>query len=352
MAIKLRTLTLVTTAVMIMVASMVMAQGIPGAQFNPGPPQPGMYPPPAGQMPCPPGPGAPCGPMNACPPFLMGDCGPRNYMEPSIYFGYAYNEKGYGMELDSSEGTNLGGVERFRHDFDVKGLWLEVQAPMTVTDCIGLSLGFSHMFPLDTKSTESYVSVGPVASTRRWKTDIQWWDIDAVATYKLGSMTVLGGFRWDSHMSNFKDPEDATFATSTPDDESDVTFSGYIPFLGLQLVREVSCYSIVRATVIGTPIFWADYDYKETIGGVAARLHTNGVINDGGFIEAMAEVAINLQNVHLGAFAKYSALRGTDQTAFDLDAGGARQSESFKFSYDRSHWIFGARIGMTFASPF
>jgi hypothetical protein len=354
MAIKLRALVLITTAVLFIVPSMVMGQGIPGVQYGPGPLQPSMYPPSGGQMPCLPGPGTSCGPMAACPPFMMSECGPKNYMEPTLYFGYAYNEKGVGFKLEASDGVNVGAVERFRQDFDVKGLWLELQTPITISECLGLSLGGSHMFPLATNSTESYVAVGPTASNRKWKTDVQWWDVEAVATYKLGcSMTVLGGFRWDSYMSNFKDPYDATFATSTPQDESDVTFSGYIPFVGLQLVQEVSCYSIVRATVIGTPIFWGDYIYKETIGGAGARLHTNGGIGDGRFIEAMGEAAIKLSNVHIGAFAKYSALRGTDKTSLDLDAAATgRETGSFKFSFDRSHWIFGARIGLTFASPF
>ena len=61
MAIKLRALVLIATVVLFIVPGIVMGQGIPGAQYGPGPLQPGMYPPTGGQMPCLPGPGNSCG---------------------------------------------------------------------------------------------------------------------------------------------------------------------------------------------------------------------------------------------------------------------------------------------------
>jgi hypothetical protein len=288
--------------------------------------------------------------------MIMQECGPKNYTEPTIFFGYVYKDKGLGMKLESSDG-NLGEIERIRQDFDINGLWLELQAPFTVTNCFGLSLGFGHMFPLKTKSVEGYLTTNTTtpADNREWTADPQWWTVDAAATYKLNcSLTAIGGFRWDTFMTNFKDPTLTAVVDTNGEERSDMTFNGYIPFLGLQLVRQVSCVSIVRATVIGTPIFWGDYDYKETIGSAtaASRLHSSGVVNNGRFVEAMGEVAVNLCPMQVGAFVKFSALRGTDETDFVQQTDAQIASAPFKYEIDRRYWVFGARIGMTFDSPF
>lgn len=270
--------------------------------------------------------------------------------EPSVYAGYLIKDNGLTLDFDANEG-NLGGVTDFRHDFTLQGILLEVSVPVTLSTGMGMMLSAGHVFPFEERSREIY---NQGQASRNWSTDQQWWYVQGAGTYAVHPfVSLVGGFRWDSWMCNFADPEDpVVIATSTPEDRADVTFSGYIPFGGIVFHKPPDCSGhSYMGGVIGFPVLWASWDYNQTFGALAERISGDGEITEGHFLEAFAEYSIHMGNLSVGAFGRYTSLYGRDSSLTLKALSGTFGPQDFSFKFDRRHWAFGAKASVSFTTP-
>lgn len=312
-----------------------------------------------------PPPGLP--PMLQQPPYAGGPhCGPPMPMcmpkpcvlaaaEPSVYVGYLFKEDGLAYDLEMNN-LPLGGFSSFTNRFDLQGVLLEVSAPVTLSTGMGAMLALGHVFTFEETGREWYLGF----PGKDWTTDTQWWYVQGAGTYAFHpAVSLVGGFRWDSFLNNFKNGElisPGLAALASPEDRADVTFSGYIPFAGLVFHSPPNCSGhSVMLGAIGFPIIWASWDHKESLSGPGAvpqgRFSGSGEITSGHFLEAFGEYSIQTGNLNVGAFGRFSSLYGVDASSTLELLGVGVGPEDFSFRFDRRHWVFGAKASVSFTTP-
>ncbi len=290
--------------------------------------------------------GVMCQPGAICNPTYESKCDAGSGIGvPRVYGGYldSADLASFGFDTD---GLGVGGVVAIDHTFPLRGLWLGAGASIEFSDGVGAMVGGSYLVPADGSSEEVY-NDGVGGSRRSWSSTTQWWTLEGAGTYAFTGTTVaVGGLRYDSFRLDFQDPYNATIATSRPSDEADVTIEGYLPFVGMTAVHDVNP-TYLRAGVIGFPVVLGHVDYKQTFGGIPARLEGSGDFNAGYFFEAFAEYSRTVSSATVGVFARWSMVHA--EADADLDATGLA-SDTFRFTLDRRVWILGGSIGFDFSS--
>lgn len=335
--------------------------GHPGFMGMAPPPQGGGYPgfmgmaPPPPPMKCRPSNPAPCFPNAtagcppppcynpyACPPPM---CKPPVTMEPSAYVGYLFKDHGAGINIQFNNGDVVG-ITSTRNDFDLQGVWLELALPIALSENVGGFVTGAHLFPVQTKTLQSYRQVNGFAK-REWTPDIQWWELNAGLSLRLApSASGLAGFRWSSFVVNFNDPTNQLgFATSG--DDAKLTVNAYIPFFGLEVSCQPNCNSILKAAVIGFPALPSDVEFQETLsptGEPSTRFSGKTDYRSGYFLEAVGEASMKMDSWSLGAFARFDFIHTERNRDFTFD-GGTRQAD---IQFDRRNWILGGKVGVAF----
>jgi hypothetical protein len=266
-------------------------------------------------------------------------------MEPSLYVGYLFKDHGAGVNIQFNNGDVVG-ITGTRNDFDLQGVWLELALPVCLTENAGLFVTGAHLFPVQTKTVQSYRQVDGVAR-RTWNPDIQWWELNAGLTYRLAPFAIgVGGFRWSSFVVDFGDPTNQLgFTTAAVD--AKLTANAYIPFFGLLLSCEPNCNSSFRAGVLGFPALPSDVEFQETLnptGETVTRLSGTTNYRSGYFLEALSEASMKMNQLSLGAFLRFDFVH-TERTRDFTVAGVSRQAD---ISFDRRNWIIGGKAGVAF----
>ena len=364
------------TTCRVMVATLIVGISITGVSaqqmpFGPGsgysgsigmapPPPRGNYPgsmcaPPPPPLKCRPSGPAPCFPSpNAgyaqfpgfdpygCPPPT---CMPGTSIEPSVYVGYLFKDHGAGVNIQFNDGDVLG-ITSTRNDFTLQGIWLELAAPVALSQNVGLFSSVAHLFPVQTTALESYQLLDGAAK-REWNPDIQLWEMDTALTCRLCQAAIgLAGFRWSSFLVNFGQATNQQNFSTSPD-QAQLTVNAYIPFLGLALQCEPNCGSSFKAAFLGFPALPSDVEFQETLtptGTVSTRFSGTTNYKSGYFIEALAEASTRMGAWSLGALVRFDALHANRTRDFTLD--GASRTADIQF--DRRNWIFGGKIGLIF----
>ncbi len=331
---------------------MIPGSGYSGSAGMAVPPPGGSYPgsmcaPPPSPLKCRPSGPAPYSPTpNAgygCPPTT---CMPGTYMEPSVFVGYLYKDHGAGVNIQLNDGGDVLGINSTRNDFTLQGVWLELAAPVALSQNLGFFLSVAHLFPVQTTALESYQLVDGAAK-REWNPDIQWWEVDTALTCHLcPALTGIAGFRWSSFMVNFGTPTNQVNFSTSPD-QAQLTVNAYIPLLGLALKCDPTCNSSFKAAFLGFPALPGDLDFQETLTPtetVSTRFAGATNYRSGYFYEALAEASTRMGAWSLGALVRFDAIHTNRTRDFTLD-DIARTADVL---FDRRNWIFGGKIGFVF----
>jgi len=159
----------------------------------------------------------------------------------------------------------------------------------------------------------------------------------------------IGGFRFDSFSTNFTDPTPtASFGTSTPGDEADVTITAYIPYVGLV----VNLDSTVKFGLIGFPYVFGTVKYNETIGGVPVRYEFSGNLQDSYFLETFAEFGTQVMGGYAGIFGILTYLHTSSDVDFNRLTAATSTSVPYRITHDRQNWILGGKFALSFNLPY
>jgi hypothetical protein len=325
--------------------------GAPGgypAFVGTAPPPPPMRGQPGGAAPWLPNPNSGCAPNPCmspygCPPPM---CKPPILIEPAVYVGYLFKDRGVGINIQFNDGDVVG-ITSTRNDLDLQGVWLELALPVALSQNANIFFTGAHLFPVQTKAFQSYGLLTGVAK-REWHTDIQWWEINAGIGYRFAPfVSGVGGFRWSSFVVNFNDPTSQLgFTVST--DDAKLTANAYIPFFGLEMNYEPDCNSSIKGAVIGFPALPSDVEYRENLSlpnQVSTRFDGQTSYKSGYFLEFLGEASVKMQAWSLGALARFDILHAERTRDFTTVAGAGRQAE---ISFDRRNWILGGKVGVMF----
>lgn len=297
------------------------------------PPMPEMGPPPAPLF---------------CPPTPLPQPCATAGIEPSIYLGYLYKDKGAGFKLQFNNGSGQGtGLTSTRNDFDLQGIWLEFALPITVSKELTATLSGAHLFSLQPRSTQSYALPGASAAARWWNPDVFWWEVDGSGAYRLNKyLSVVAGFRWTSLGADFGTPYDERgFVTPNADTET-LRSNFYIPYSGIMLENRNDCQGGLKIAGYGSPVVPADFSLRETSSLTGTTITLNPQINMGAgyFVEGFSEYWMKRESLTFGGFVKFTAVH-CERTVGYL---AGNYNIPIDVTIDRKNWIFGGKIGYVF----
>ncbi|MCA1959684.1 MAG: hypothetical protein LDL33_02725 [Desulfomonile sp.] len=308
--------------------------------------------PPAGPMGPPMGPG-PCGPPPCMP--MMPSCKEEKVLGPTAaYLGYLTNGDAVDFRFTYHDQPLTFDLRQL---YRLDGLWLGLSQTFLPGEHMQFLVKGSWFFPLGEntaghRSDEFFTFFG---GHRNWDTAPQWWNVDVSGAYMLlPSAAVIGGFRFDSFQTVFKDPSNANFAT-TATDRADINLVAYIPYIGVLATHGTST-GATTASIIGFPAVPGYVTYHESLSaggglGISARGPFDAGVSY--FLEASLEHAHRIgANGSIAAFAKWNVLRAKGRPKYEVNAvgGGLIGEEPYDFLLNRQAFILGARVQFDFGA--
>jgi hypothetical protein len=262
--------------------------------------------------------------------------------------GYLWGHRGMTFGFDA-KGPLIAGVDvANRFTYPLEGLWLGLTAQAPLKDDLGVILRGTWLVPSNQRVHEEFAipGVGFVPS-REWGTKIQYYTLDAAAVYPFcAPFNVLGGFRFDSLDTDFKDPKTETdYSNSRPTDRAELSFTGYIPYVGVG----VNYGQALRLSFIGTPILWGELKIRETLGGGNQSWEWKSALRNGYFMEASAEYGLDVGVGRAALLAKWTYLHATSRSATGTFQGGG--SGDFSMDLDRQNYLLAGSFTVPLASP-
>lgn len=299
--------------------------------------------------------GPPPGPMGPppCMPMMPGCKSERMLGPTAAYLGYLTHGDAVDFRLtyhDVPLGADL------RQTYRLNGLWFGASQSFPAGDNLQFLFKGSWFLPLGengagNRSDEVYTAL---LGRRSWDTSPQWWNLDASGAYLLlPSAAAIGGFRFDSFQTVFKDPTNVNGIASLGSDRADVNLTAYMPYLGV-LASYATCNGSTTGSIIGFPAVMGYFSYSEHFGAAGILWHARGPFDAGSsyFWEASLEQAFKIgENGSIAVFGKWNALnvKGRPKLEVTNQAGGYNE-EPYDLSLDRKVFIIGARVQFDFAS--
>ncbi len=305
----------------------------------------------------------------------LGSLGINPVDDLSFSAGYVDHRNGavagFGHQEDSLR-SSTGHFEYFgsRVSFPIRGVKLSLSGQKAVSPNTALVLSASYLIPSLVEAVDTYDWLtkrqGYHHQARAWRADLQWWDVDGMGVFRpYEALSVLGGFRYDSFQTCFRDPSGMANIFGRPrgypTDESDLTINCYVPYAGVQ-VNMGGPYGHLTVRAIGTPWLPGEVIYKNTVnaertrrGGVwFNRFSMAGPFRSAYFLELFAEYGLDISEYRVALFGEYGlthAMASLDkERAVQATAGAAFvDSEPFAFSFNRNVWIVGGKISIQLA---
>lgn len=286
-------------------------------------------------------------------PFFGGSsggyCGPFCPGGLKLDVGYLWNKRAVQFgETIRDDGTFFGRQDsKFRYPLEGVQVGATLQAPLK--DNVGVILRGTWLFPTNGRATQENDDVTFLAA-RDWSTKCQYYTLDGAGVYPFcAPFNFLAGFRFDSLFTDFKDPQRTSdFGASLPTDRTEVTLNSYIPYVGLALNYGRS----LRLYFIGTPIYWADLKYRETVGFWPASLEYKANLRNTYFMEASAEYGAAIGPGTASVLAKWTYMHGTDTATFrGRFAGAVFEQDQASIALIRQQLYVGGSFNLDFNLP-
>lgn len=284
-------------------------------------------------------------------------CGPDSLsmfsVQPKVFIGYMFPNRPTTLSIDTS--GSVFQIHSLEQSFNVQGLWTELVVPIRCPSPLGFAMGLGYLFPANYRSRETYIT-GEGVAKRTWSTSTQMVNFQVAATYRFStSVTGILGFRYDSFMTNYLEPENLLQnpLIFNGDQRADLTISGDIPFAGAMVERTFWNGANLKAGAIGLPTLPGQIEYREAVitsvpstglGAILSREFRSGY-----FLEGFAELSIPISRWgQMGAFAKYNGVYGRATKANVSRGGSDTTTIEANVTFDRSSWMFGGTISAGF----
>jgi hypothetical protein len=247
-------------------------------------------------------------------------------------------------------------IQSLEQSFNVQGLWMELVVPIRCPSPLGFAMGLGYLFPANSRSRETYNITGGGVAERTWSTSTQMVNFQVAATYRFSpSVTGILGFRYDSFMTNYLEPENLLQNPLTfyRNQRADLTISGDIPFAGAMVERTFLNGANLKAGAIGLPTLPGQIEYREAVETSVSPYGIGAILTrefrSGYFLEGFAELSIPISRWgQMGAFAKYNGVYGRATKANVSLGGSDKTTIEANVTFDRSSWMFGGTISAGF----
>jgi hypothetical protein len=242
--------------------------------------------------------------------------------------------------------------------YPLSGLQVGASAPIRLTDQYALRVYGTYLIPNNPQAGQEITWITFPPGTREWRTsNSQWYKIGGEALYRMSpEMGVVGGFRLESLLTNFGDPN-PDYLFTIPTMEAQTTIAVYEPYVGIRLQPSPGAGGLTLQAV-GFPSLFTSIEHLNVCNnnGVPFAHTGNRTSYKGSFLEISAEYSLPLfSGAQAAAFLDWNLYQGHCDMTIDRHEGGANPnvtSATVAWSHDISSLVVGGKVDFSWNLPF
>jgi len=242
--------------------------------------------------------------------------------------------------------------------YPLRGVQVGASLPIRFADQYALRVYGSYLIPNNPPANQEITWTDRPQGIREWRhSKSQWYKVGGELLYPVyGQAALVGGFRLDSLLTDFSDPDPNYFFT-VPWMEAQTTLTIYEPYVGIRL-QQSSGPGGLSLQVVGFPLLFATIQHFNTCdnNGVPFAHTGNRTATRGFFFEVSGEYRLGLfQGVEAAGFVEWNVYQGRVPMTIERHEGGANPNvteATVIWSHYVSSLVVGAKAEISWSLPF
>jgi hypothetical protein len=231
--------------------------------------------------------------------------------------------------------------------YPLSGFQIGGSLPIRLTDEHGFRIYGSYLIANNAQAGQEITWTNNPPGTREWRHS-------KTEAYKLGAeillpvsgeTAIIGGFRLESLLTNFSDPN-PDYLFTIPSMEAQTTLTIYEPYWGIRLQQNSGSHGS-KFQAIGFPFLFATVQHLNVCNNSGVPFAHTGRQNasKGFFVEASAEYWLGLsQGVEVAGFVNWNVYQGRCPMTIERHEGGPNPAVT-EATVDWSHYMSTLVIG-------
>ena len=274
---------------------------------------------------------------------------------PSLYAGWMTTPDGIHLGYDGL--VPPGACVSSFFVYPLNGIELGGSLPIRLADRYAARVYGSYFITDNPQAGQDLTWTDNPPGTREWqRSRSQWYKLGGEALYPTSEgAALIGGFRWESLLTNFSDPNPNYFFT-IPTMNAQTTVSFYEPYVGVS-IRQGSGPGSLSVRFVGFPVLLATIEHLNVCNNNGVPFAHTGrqTAHKGFFAELSAEYCVGLfQGLEAAVFVDWNVYQGRCPMTIDRHEGGANPnvtSATVAWSHHISSLVIGARVETSWNLP-
>jgi hypothetical protein len=241
--------------------------------------------------------------------------------------------------------------------YPLRGVQVGASVPARLTEKCALRAYGAYLFPYNSPAGQELTWTNNPPGVREWRHSRS-------ESYKVGGeilvrmsaeMAVVGGFRWESLLTNFSDPN-PDYLFTVPSLQAQTTVTAYEPYLGIRLQQNPGPGGLTLQ-LVGFPAMFSSVQHLNVCNNRGVPFaHTGRQNTDRGyFLEALAEYRVGLlQGVEVSGFMDWNIFYGQCPMTIERHEGGPNPgitSATVSWSHHISSLVIGGKVQISWNLP-
>jgi hypothetical protein len=241
--------------------------------------------------------------------------------------------------------------------YPLNGVQVGASLPIRLGTKDGLNVYGSYFIADSPRVNQEITWTNNPPGIRVWRdSDTEWHKVGGEALYWMSGQTALvGGFRYESLLTNFSDPDpNYIFTVSTM--QAQTTITAYEPYVGIRLRQGVGPGGL-SVQVVGFPYLFATIEHLNTCNNRGVPFAHTGrqTSSKGFFLEVSAECRFRLlQSMEVAGFVDWNVYQGHTPMTIERHEGGpipAVTEATVSWSHRISSFTVGGKVEMSWNLP-
>jgi hypothetical protein len=242
--------------------------------------------------------------------------------------------------------------------FPLSGVQVGGSLPIRVADHYALRAYGSYLIAYNSQAGQELTWTNNPPGVREWRrSNTQWYTAGGEILYRVsGEMAAVGGFRLESFLTNFSDPN-PDYLYTIPSMDAQTTLTVYEPYVGVRL-RQSQEPRGLTLQVVGFPFLFAAIQHLNVCNNNGTPYaHTGSQnANKGFFLEISAEYRLRLlRGVEAAGFVDWNVYQGHCPMTIERHEAGLTPgvtTGTVVWSHYLSSLAVGAKVEMSWNLPF
>lgn len=242
--------------------------------------------------------------------------------------------------------------------YPLSGVQVGGSLPVPLADHYTLRVYGSYLIAHNPQASQEITWTNNPPGTREWRhSNSQWYKVGGEMLYRMsGEAALVGGFRLDSLLTNFSDPNpDYLFTVASM--QAQTTVTAYEPYVGIRFQQSPGAGGL-SLQVVGFPFLFASIEHLNVCNNDGVPFAHTGRQNatKGYFAELSAEYRLALfKGVEAAGFVDWNVYQGHCPMTIERHEGGANPgvtSGTVAWSHNISSLVVGGKVEMSWNLPF